>query len=109
MNCIYCQRNLHEGGTGIYICLSCPASVQYICAGSLPVPEIYYIQFYKNKYQLEINLVDQRATLVYLPFGGPPSGAYVAKTVIEFDKPPQVTPTTYEDWLDRILSMKAFF
>lgn len=108
MNCIYCQRHMYDGDSGVYNCLNCPSNVRYITAGSLLVPEIYYIQFYRDKYQLELNVVDQRATLCYLPFGSS-NGAYVAKTIINFNEVPDVKPTTYEAWLTRILDMKAFF
>lgn len=110
MICKYCENSLHDGDAGVYNCLHCPNNVRYICSGDWSNPEIYYIQFYKDKYQLELSVVDGTSGLFFLPFGNPNhGGAYVVKTIMSFDKLLDITPTGYDAWLERIVNLKVFF
>jgi len=106
MNCIYCQNHLDGGDAGVYNCIKCPIHVRYICSGDWAAPDIYYIQFNFPKYLIEMKIVDQCTNVFYLP---EPNGIDIPDNIMHLPYVPDITPQTAQEFLDRVLNLKAFY
>lgn len=104
-HCPFCDNDMtpFDGNRidGYFDCLKCPVFTRFIVNGSTSSPDIIYIHFRRHNYLLELCLDSNHTYL----FAEPDASS---KRVLKLDHCPIITPQTVDDWLLKLINLKAF-
>lgn len=105
IKCPYCKKEPTDLKNGCFECRSCSGYPRLVFSGSWNEPNLWYIQFRQTVYVLEI---DVQARECYL-CSNRADHQIMHPTITKLSYiPSDLNPDTAQDWITRLLNIKAF-